>query len=291
MAGVLSGLGELGLGDLENISIFETEKEKEKEKETIRKNTTPVKVTQIEEKDFIFDKKVVCPVCEKNFLSKVMKSGKAKLKSLDIDLRPIYEGIDQTKYEVYVCSHCGYSVLSRFYSNIIQAQARLIREKITPKIKLREYLGAIYTYEEAIERYKIALACTVVKQGKAGEKAYVCLKSAWLIRGYKEDLLLHGKLTTELAKELEKQEVEYIKNAFEGFSLARKSEVFPICGMNEMTFDYLLSALAYRLNYMDISSRLLSIILISTTAEKRIKDKARELKDIILEKQNSNKDK
>ena len=40
-----------------------------------------------------------------------------------------------------------------------------------------------YSYEKAIERYKLALYNTLVKKGKNSEKAYECLKISWLYRG------------------------------------------------------------------------------------------------------------
>ena len=46
----------------------------------------------------------------------------------------------------------------------------------------------LYTYDEALERYKVALANAIVKLAKPSEKAYICLKTAWLLRGKGEKL-------------------------------------------------------------------------------------------------------
>ncbi len=64
---------------------------------------------------------------------------------------------------------------------------------------------------------------------------------------------------------------------------AQQSEGYPICGMDEYTMDYLTAALAYEVDELDMASRCIARLLVST-ASNRIKDKARELKEMILVK-------
>lgn len=274
MAGLLSGLAGLGLDDLEDVDIYmETEKEK-REKDTA--------VAKVEEKDLIYDKNFECPVCGEIFSAKIMKTGKAKLLGTDQDLRPKYEGIEATKYDVELCPHCGYAALGRYFTSIGVTQAKMIRENISKKVHLHSYTGEIYTYEEALERYKLTLANAVVKRAKPSEKAYICLKSAWVLRGYAESLEQEGSADDARLEELRKQEEEYLENAYNGFTEARGSEGFPMCGMDEITVDYLLAVLALRFKKYDIASRMVSAILTSPSANNRTKDKARELKNQIL---------
>lgn len=276
--GILSGLKGLGLDNLENMEIFEDEKEKEKAKAAAP--TAP----QIQEKDFIFDKAFVCPVCDNNFTAKIMKSSKAKLIGTDQDLRARYEGIDPIKYDVLLCPSCGYAALSRYFTGITSPQAKLIQEKISTGVHISTYNDETYSYEQSLERYKLALINAVVKKARASEKAYICLKSAWLIRGYCEELREQGdankKVTIDL---LAKQEEEYIENAYKGFAEARQSEGFPMCGMDEVTIDYLLAALAARVKKYDVAGRLVASLLTNSMASPRIKDKARTLKEQVLE--------
>lgn len=274
MAGLLSGLSGLGLGNLENMEIYEGPQNEEAD----AKKTTAVKV---EEKDLVYDKNFTCPVCDKQFAAKIMKTGKAKLIGTDRDLRPKYEGIDAVKYDVQLCPNCGYAALTRFFPNISSGQAKLIRDNISSKVRLHPFEGEIYTYEEAIERYKLTLANAVVKRSRASEKAYVCLKSAWLLRGYAEYLEDNGDKTQDKAA-IKAQEEEYLLNAYNGFVEARKSEGFPMCGMDEVTIDYLLAELAFHFKKFDVASKLVASILTSPSSSTRMKDKARELKDLIL---------
>lgn len=275
MAGIFSGLESLGLGNLAGAELFEKEKPKEEEQKG------PVVP---EEKELILDKTVECPICEKKFTTKMMKSGKAKLLGTDLDLRTKYEGLDATKYDAVRCSHCGFSALSRYFVRLTPTQTKLIKENICSRVKITESGDEIYSYEEAIERYKLTLACAVVKQAKASEKGYICLKSAWLLRGYAEKLEADGELTAEKKKELKAEEMEYLRNAYEGFAAARASENFPVAGMDEMTVDYLLAVLAYEIGNMQVASSMVSRVLTAPGAGQRMKDKARDLKDLIVEK-------
>lgn len=273
--GILSGLEGLGLGSLEGMDVFEEEK---KEAVAPKKEAVPT----VQEKDLIYEKSFTCPVCDAEFSSKIMKTGRAKLLGTDMDLRARYEGIDAVKYDVELCPNCGYTALSRYFSAIGSAQAKLIRDQISTKVHIGDFSGETYSYEQAMERYKLALACAVVKRGKTSEKAYICLKSGWLLRGWRESLQEGGKGTAASQKELEQQEAEYLQNAYKGFLDARRTEGFPMCGMDETTIDYLLAVLAARFQQYDVASRLTANILASSSANARIKEKTRELKEQIL---------
>ncbi len=275
MSGLLSGLASLGLGNLESAKVFE---EPEKEAQQQAKPATP----QIEEKDLVYDKSFECPVCDSKITSKVMKSGKVRLVGSDLDLRPKYEGMDPLKYDVILCPKCGFSALTRYFKVMTPTQVRLIKEHISKNVQLRPYDGEVYTYEEAMERHKLALACAIVRQAKASEKAYVCLKSAWVVRGWGESLDEAAADYQAKKAELEKAEIEYLKNALEGFTGALATESFPMCGMDEITVDYLLAVLAMKFKQYDVSSKMIATILTSPAANNRMKDKARELKEMIL---------
>ena len=273
MAGLLSGLAGLGLDNLADMDLYEKPQTETAEAKSV--------VVKVEEKDFIYDKTFICPVCDNGFTAKIMKSGKAKLIGTDDDMRPKYEGIDAVKYDVQLCPQCGYAGLTRFFPHITGGQAKLIRENISKKVRLHPYEGEIYTYEEALERYQLALANAVVKRSRASEKAYICLKSAWLLRGQAEELLEKDDNTQD-ADALKEREEEYLLNAYNGFVEARQAEPFPMCGMDEITVDYLLAQLAAHFKKYDVASKLVASILTSPSANTRMKEKIRMLKDQIL---------
>ena len=141
-----------------------------------------------EEGMYVYDKKIECPVCMKEFTTKIVKTGKARFKGSEMDLRPIYEGVDTIKYDVYMCPHCGYSAVSREFNNITHSQRKTLMEEIGSK-----YAGIsgghdeIYSYDEAVVRYKMALLTAIKKPAKLSECAYLCLKLSWLYRSMSEE--------------------------------------------------------------------------------------------------------
>ena len=274
MAGLLSGLSSLGLSDLENAQLYE----EPKDDKNGEKNAAPI---VIEEKDLVYDRTFQCPICDSKITSKVMKTGKAKLLRTDSDLRAVYEGIDVQKYDAVMCPKCGFTALTRYFVPMTSMQTKLIKEKICANVQLKAYTGETYSYEEAMERYKLALACAIVKQAKASEKAYICLKSAWVLRGWQEKLIEEDAAEEQIA-ELKAAETEYLKNALEGFVSAFSSESFPMCGMDETTVNFLVAALAIAVGRYEVASKLIASILTSPSANARMKDKARDMKDQLL---------
>lgn len=283
MSGLLSGLSGLGLDDLENVDIYA---DPEKDKRDAQQGAGQ---QEVQEKDLIYDKSFVCAVCDEKFTNKIMKTGKAKLLRMDKDLRPVYEAVDAQKYDVVLCPKCGYTALSRYFAQVTPVQAKLIKEQITQKVHLHEYKDETYSHLEAIERYKLALANAVVKRAKNSEKAYICLKTAWTLRGYAEYLEASHENTSVQMNEVYALEESHMRNAYKGFLEARKTEHFPMCGMDEITVDYLLAVLSVRFGDLDMAGRLVSKIVTSPSANARTKDKARELKEEILREVKKNK--
>lgn len=275
--GILSGLEGFGLRGLDNLDIFGSEKKEEKKKEE-----TVAVVPEQTESDLVFLKSYTCPCCDQEFKSKTVKIGKAKLIGTDRDLRPKYEVVDSLKYDVIACPHCGYAALSRFFQYITAPQVKLIRVNISQNFKNIETKSDIYSYDEAIERYKLALANAVVKRAKNSEKAYICLKLAWVLRGKGESLDDQAADYTEKLKGCMSEEKELLQNALDGFLAARQSETFPMCGMDESTVDYLIAVISMKFGQLEVAAKLVSSIITSPVANKRMKDKARVLKDEIV---------
>ena len=55
--------------------------------------------------------------------------------------------------------------------------------------------------------------------------------------------------------------------------------MFPICGMNTVTVDYLVAVLAVRFKDYGVATKLLSAVITAPGASMRIKDRARDMKD------------
>lgn len=279
--GILSGLGNMGI-DLKDGNLFADEK-----KEKAAAAAEQKKPEEIEE-EFLLKKTLECPVCGKEFSHLAVKTNRMKLLGQDIDLRPKYDPFDSLKYSAIMCHECGYSARGQAFNDITTKQKAVIREKIGANYRNNDHDEdkTTYDYDTAIRHYQMAIACAVVKGAKNSEKAYLCLQTAWIVRGKREKLDKNSPAYQDDFKECRANEVELLNNSLEGFIKARSSEDFPMCGMDENTVDYIIAALGYECGKFDVSTRLLSELLVSKTANTRIKDKARNLKELILEKKN-----
>lgn len=277
--GIFSGMEAFGMGDMTTKDIFRDPKAEE------QKAKAAAAVKEIKEEDFLFEKTYECPVCSKSFKEHTLRTGKARLLKTDIDLRPTFEGIEPLKYDVVQCTECGFTALTRYFVPMTAGQKKEILEKVSSRYKKPETRKTLYTYEDAIGRYKLALVNAIIKTAKASEKAYICLRAGWLVRSYVETLEAEETPNQSKIDEMKALESEFLKNAYEGFVGARQTESFPMCGMDESTLEYLLATLAIRFHHFDVASKLISNLLVSPNCNSRTKDKVRDLKDELLRMQ------
>ncbi len=280
MAGLFSGLEKFGLGNIGKEQLFEDPKKKQTE---VKQEVPQKKLQLVNEEDYLFDKKYKCPVCDSDFEARTVRTGKVRMKNVDIDLRPDYSELDQNKYDVIACPICGYAALSRYFPTLNKYQIEDIRIKICMNYRHEPNDSPIYSYEYARRLYQLALANAVVKKAKNSEKAYICLKSAWVIRGETQRLDPSAEDYDTKKQENDAQEKELLENALDGFVMARQTEEFPIAGMDASTLDYLIAALAVETGKRDVASKMIGELLTSRVANSRIKDKARFLKEMMAE--------
>ncbi|MCL2698931.1 MAG: DUF2225 domain-containing protein [Defluviitaleaceae bacterium] len=222
--------------------------------------------TEFDITKFVFEKKFECPVCSIAFSAPIAKYGKSRVVSQDADLKQNYSPFDPIAYDVVVCPSCGYAesvdsfekpVMDRIKANII--------EVIRPK-----FCGHVYpmeiTTEMALERFHIMIANSEVKNGKIGTRAYTYLKMAWVCRNA-EDI----------------RESIYLKMALDHFKEALQKEAPPIAGMDSNAVSYIIGELERRTGDDEAAIRWFSAIVASAGAEGRLKDRARNQKDLILQ--------
>jgi len=277
MGNLFSDMSKFGIELDDDMSIFE----EEKKPTTAGGAAAPV---ELKEEDFLIDKAVKCPLCDATFKVKTVKSGKVKQLETDDVLRPIFKEMDANKYNATVCTYCGYATLNNAFKPLPSAQAKLIREKISQNFDGSSFETdePTYSYDMAVERYKLALINSVVKKGKISERANICLRAGWVVRGKRESLKPDSPNYQAVAAECLKQEDEFFKNALDGFIKATMTEDYPMCGMDESTVDYLITNLAVHFKKYDIASKTIARILTSTTANRRIKDKCYDLKETVV---------
>lgn len=279
MKSLFGGLDDFGMDDIEGLDLFETEEEK--------KALEKKKAQEIKPEDLLYDRNVRCPVCNSKIVARTIKSGAAKLVETSLNLRPVYSGVDPILYDVVSCEICGYSALNRNFNKISDRQIKEVREKISMKFVGSKY-PQVYDYEIALTRYKMALYNDVTIGRNDVSKAYLCLKISWILES------LIGQMEEQQQKKediniLENERKLFVGNAYKGFMKAYDGITYPIFGMNEATYQYLLGALAYEQGDMKSTGFWLGKVLLSPNGNRRLQDKARELKAYIDKQKEKNK--
>lgn len=232
-------------------------------KEEEKKQTTAVEkeVVQLTPEELVYFVNVKCPVCEAHFEERVVRKSKLRLLGTDQDLRPNYEVISPSFYDVQICTQCGYAALASVFKDTFGKNADLITEKITPKYQKKVY-PLVLSVDDAIERYKYALLNAMVKKTKESEKAYIMMKLAWLHRD----------------KGDEEQELFFIQNALDGFVNDFSNISFPVFGINEVTLSYVISVYYKRVGNNEDALKWLANVITNQNVAKGLKDRAIDLK-------------
>ena len=263
MNNIFEELREMGFEDLGKVDLFPP-KPQESEKE-IEKNKKRFTVEEV-----LYDKIYVCPICNQEFRSKAIRSGKNRLLTVDLDLKANFDIVNPLVYECVVCEKCGYAALSKTFNSLTPGQIRWIKEQICTRYKEYHY-PPILSEKDAIVRYKLALLNSFVKKAKDGEKAYICLKLAWLYRDLNEKA----------------EEEVFLQHALTGFENAYNTGRFPIFELGELTIAYIIADIYRRMKNYEKAMKWLGIVIMDRSVSLRLKTKALHLKGIINEEKRS----
>ena len=201
----------------------------------------------------LFDKKVICPICNSVFLQKCVKAKTPRVLSKDSDFFVRYKTINPYFYDVWVCRTCGYSALKADFEKVRDFEKELIWTNLTPfwtPINFASELSA----KDAIIRYNLALKTTSVLKKKSSIKAPLLLRIAWMYR------LLENE-----------NEKTFLVYAIEHFSAAYSTEEFPICGMQRDAYCFLVGELYRRIEDYDNALLWLSKVIENTNSTPIIK--------------------
>lgn len=237
-----------------------------------------------EEKKYIYAKKINCTNCGAQFQDLRLLNGKLRRKEPDMDLRPRFQFVDSLKYGVTACPFCGFAAPVKSFERLTSLQQKRIREKITSQFMQREPLsGETIDYATAMGQYELALVCAMAMEVPLSEQAHLCLQLSWLIRGRLEEADAEpGLLEEDLYKQLQEKEERYYRQAYDSLSKAFTQEDFPICGMDQSTFDYLLAVMSFHFKEYDLAVRYCGNVVQEKGISAKLKDKALMLKDEIL---------
>ncbi|KUO76203.1 MAG: hypothetical protein APF81_10815 [Desulfosporosinus sp. BRH_c37] len=78
--------------------------------------------------EYLFGKKILCPVCGQTIEVKMIRSSKLRLKQIEPDYRHVYSDFDMLWYIVWVCPHCYYANFNSDFPNISDRERIRIKE-------------------------------------------------------------------------------------------------------------------------------------------------------------------
>ncbi|MCL2399891.1 MAG: DUF2225 domain-containing protein [Defluviitaleaceae bacterium] len=219
---------------------------------------------------YLYTKTFTCPVCEREFMDFMVRRTRLRQINTDSDFRTHYHHIDPNLYEVLACNNCGYAAMYNSFSRITPRQQEMIKEKVTPNHKYIEFSMPLSAMD-ALNRYKMALTCVQAIEGKASQKAFLCLKMSWICADIKD----------------EKNEKALIRHAYTNLKDAFSTEAFPLGGMDEPQVKYLIAELARRLGEFEEALRLISDVVVARGIPDSLKTRAQGLKELIREENTS----
>ncbi|MBC9783215.1 DUF2225 domain-containing protein [Heliobacterium chlorum] len=132
--------------------------------------------------DYLYDKKVTCPVCDGNFETKAVRSSKPKLHRVDPDFRQHFHDFEPLWYTIWVCPHCYFSTFNfEFTTNL---PGVIIKQIKTELAKLPKPFSFQYDHPRKIDQVFMAyyLALYTAKAGKPdpSKTAKLWMRLCWL---------------------------------------------------------------------------------------------------------------
>ncbi|WP_448589515.1 DUF2225 domain-containing protein [Thermodesulfobium sp.] len=188
------------------------------------------------DKSKFYETDLICPVCKTKFKQLKLKSNAFRIKTRDIDLCNIYEGINPNIYSSIVCPECGYANLDHSFQNKLSDVVISLMQKELPKSKAyKKDLTGERNYESAIEAYEQAIYCASVAGQNSSLLAGIYFRMTCLAKSFgspKED--------------------EYRLKAVEYYEKAYDHEEFPLGGkMSQTLVEYMIASMYFKLNKLE----------------------------------------
>lgn len=150
--------------------------------------------------EFLFQKKVVCPVCGQAFNADIVRSTKLRLKGIDPDFRQRFIDFEPLWYLIWVCPHCYYANFNYQFTQISPERKKHLQDIC---MGLKEKLFFAYTDPRDIDQvfiaYYLALNCITNIRPDPEQLGRVWLRLSWLYQDVGDMKMI--KLATSKALE------------------------------------------------------------------------------------------
>jgi uncharacterized protein (DUF2225 family)/CheY-like chemotaxis protein len=147
--------------------------------------------------NFVYVKKITCPVCKNSFEIQVIRFTKLPLEKVDLDFRQHYVGFEPLWYAVQVCPQCGYAHLTDNFDKITEHDRNMISQKFSQLQFNSPGISSQRDINQAFTSYYLALYWLKDTKPYKLHEAKLWLRLAWLYDDVKEPEL--SKLASEKA--------------------------------------------------------------------------------------------
>ena len=135
-----------------------------------------------EDSNLLFDREVLCPVCEENFKVKNVRSSKLRLDKVDLDLRQRFVNFEPLWYLVWSCPNCYYSNFNFEFKQVPEAfKKKLLEQGQQLKAKVRLQYSEPRKIDEVFVAYYLMLqSIQAAAKPNPNDMAKVWLRLSWL---------------------------------------------------------------------------------------------------------------
>lgn len=227
----------------------------------------------MEQLSAIYETKIKCINCKKEFKSMKVRSKFNQVKDIEKDFRMSYinkeNGIEPFLYSIHVCEHCGFSFNDTFNSYFKVGQPEKIKELISSKWVNRSYAHE-RSLEESLVIFKLALHSALVKEEYNILIAQLCMKISWIYKDLGD----------------EENENVFLKNALNYYKESYSTG-------DSAHLDFSVEYVCYMIGYLNVKLGYLneSVFYISKVIENQNKIKNKKLLDFTFDLWEEVKDK
>ncbi|MDD4801947.1 MAG: DUF2225 domain-containing protein [Syntrophomonas sp.] len=220
---------------------------------------------------FTFDKDTVCPVCDKTFMTKMVRSSKLRLKGHNPDLRQLFIDFDPIWYMVYVCPHCHYANFNYEFKQVsAEIKGMILKEKDNLKKQFNISFSESRRLNEVLNSFYLVLHILyLAKKPDQARIAKVWLRLSWLYEDADDQEMY--RLSTEKALE-----------AFKETYFNSRRNTSP---EQEQRLALLLGELSMRIDQLDDAAKFFRNAILrkggNATINRQAEDRIQELKTLI----------
>lgn len=122
-----------------------------------------------------------CPVCGKTFSVMRIRSSSVRTAQRMPDFQIIYEGINLTHYQIFVCPNCYYAAPDTSFDTLTGDRSKIYSTLVTLRENEPDF-AAERSPEVALRSYELAIRSGEARSAPSSFQAAMYLRAAWIAR-------------------------------------------------------------------------------------------------------------